>query len=90
MEGASAREDAGGTQKWGELWKEVLNVGSAGTMPEEGDRLFLLTEHRAPGLGPDRQVSRSSSPPTLLERFIVNPRAAVLSPGCTLEPPEEL
>lgn len=40
MEGVSAQEDAGGTQKWGELWKEVFNVGSVGTMPEEGDRLF--------------------------------------------------
>ena len=32
----------------------VFNTGSAGEMPEEGDRLFPVTEHRAPGLGPVR------------------------------------
>lgn len=48
VEGVSAQEDAGGTQKWGEPWKEVFNVGSAGTVPEEGDRLFysLSAEHQ--------------------------------------------
>ena len=65
-------------------------MGSAGWIPEEGDRLSsLLTAHRAPGVGAVR-CSEAAAPPTPLEYSIGNPVVVVLCPDCTLGSPGEL